>query len=150
MKPINKFEVYKELQEELLRRKTSFRKQLFSSSVLTVLKDDQSDYLYAIWKTISSDEGYKILYAKLEALLTEYSMQKLFNDSSAIILTEQQLLWIFSSWLPGLTASGTSKIAWAIDERSLQYITRHSLTSPETVSVKFFLLSQDARKWLSD
>ena len=150
MKPINKIEVYKELQEELLRRKTSFRKQLFSSSALTVLQDDKSDYLYAIWKTISSDEGYKILCAKLNALLTEYRMHKLFNDSSALILTEQQLQWIFSSWLPKLSASGRAKIAWAIDERSLQYITRHSLTGPESVSVKFFLLSQDARKWLSD
>lgn len=126
----------------------NYQPERFSSGSLKIIEDRRHQYLYAIWKSAEPLQIFSSLSQKINSFRIEAGLSTIFIDSSAVILSTENLNWALYTWIPELTQPPIRKLAWVLDEDAYQYIARNMQITQLVPKIKFFLQSQDARKWI--
>lgn len=149
MNDLNKFNFYKELQEELESRK---KKQLyiFHNDFLTI-KYDPNHWLYVDWLGYQTERSIMEGCERILEALSNYKVSKVLNDNTRIVgIWTPAAEWVGANWLPRMEAAGLKKFAWVYSPSRLSQVSTDEAIkyTPLPSLIQTFDNITDAWQWL--
>ncbi|RYZ49209.1 MAG: hypothetical protein EOP49_16820 [Sphingobacteriales bacterium] len=152
MSGVNKQDIYRELHEELEKRRVLQEHSFFLSDYVKIYFDPENHMIYADWRGYQSEQSIMEGSEQVLLALKHFGCSKVLNDHTHVLgIWTPASLWVGSDWLPRMKQAGLIQFAWISSpsrlsqistEESISHFTDHDI-------VRTFFDIDEARKWLA-
>ena len=152
MKPIDKIEVYNELQKELQERKQNQIKPFHVEDFIAIEYDPENSWIYCDWKGYQTQHSVKTGCEKILEAVVLFQCNKILNDNTNVVgIWTPAANWVGSNWLPRIQAAGVVYFAWVYSSSALSRVSTDEAlkNAPTSDFIRTFFDITAAKSWLS-
>lgn len=151
MKPINKIEVYNELQKELQDRKQNQPKPFHVEDFIIIEYDQENHWVYVDWKGYQTEQSVMTGCERMLDAVVLYKCTKILNDNTNVVgIWTPAANWVGVNWFPRIQAAGVSYFAWVYSPSAMSRVsTDEALKNTVTPDfIRTFFDINAAKSWL--
>ena len=151
MKNIDKYQLQKELKDQLESRKQETDRIVFQEDNIIVEYDALNKWIYADWKGYQTEDSIKFGCEKITTAFKTFSCSKIINDNTHVLgIWTPAANWVGKEWLPALKHLGLKYLAWVYSPGNMGRISTDETLkiTPVPEMVHTFDDLQSAKNWL--